>query len=44
MPVYFDEEGRSGLTDILDGNGTKQREAMWQYLRGGRTIKPPGQE
>jgi cytochrome c551/c552 len=33
MPVYFDAEGRSQLLDILDGDGKKQIEAMWQYVR-----------
>lgn len=42
MPVYFDEEGKSPLTEILDGDGTKQREAIWQYLRlGSRMPAPP---
>ena len=33
MPVYFDEEGRSPLTEILDGNGDRQLDAVWEYLR-----------
>jgi mono/diheme cytochrome c family protein len=32
MPVYFDE-GKSPLTDVLDGDGEKQISAMWEYLR-----------
>jgi len=32
MPVYF-EEGKSPLTDILDGDGEKQITAIWEYLR-----------
>jgi mono/diheme cytochrome c family protein len=32
MPVYFDE-GKSPLTDILDGDGEKQITAVWEYLR-----------
>lgn len=41
MPVYFDEEGRSPLADVLDGDGAKQRDAIWQYLRQGKTMNPP---
>ncbi len=41
MPVYFDEEGKSPLADIYDGDGTKQREAIWQYLRLGDKMPPP---
>lgn len=41
MPVYFDEEGRSPLPDILDGDGAQQRQAIWQYLRQGKSMKPP---
>lgn len=32
MPVYFDE-GKSPLTDVLDGDGEKQISAVWEYLR-----------
>jgi mono/diheme cytochrome c family protein len=32
MPVYF-EEGKSPLTDILDGDAEKQISAVWEYLR-----------
>ena len=41
MPVYFDKEGRSQLTDIYDGDGQKQIEAIWQYLRLGSKMPPP---
>ena len=41
MPVYFDEEGRSPLTEIYDGNGAKQIEAIWQYIRKGNKMPPP---
>jgi len=33
MPVYFDEEGKSPLTEILGGDGDAQLAAMWEYLR-----------
>lgn len=32
MPVYFDAEARSQLTDYFDGDAHKQIDAMWQYL------------
>lgn len=32
MPVYFDD-GKSPLTDVLDGDGEKQITAVWEYLR-----------
>ena len=32
MPAYFDE-GRSQLTEILDGDAEKQIGAVWEYLR-----------
>jgi len=41
MPVYFDEEGRSPLTDVLGGDGTKQSDAIWEYLRLGDQMPPP---
>jgi hypothetical protein len=43
MPVYFDE-GRSPLTEVLDGDAEKQIDAIWQYLRLGRDIPPPRAE
>jgi mono/diheme cytochrome c family protein len=41
MPVYFDTEGRSPLTDYYDGDADKQIEAIWQYLRLGEKMEPP---
>ncbi|HZO85738.1 MAG TPA: c-type cytochrome [Verrucomicrobiae bacterium] len=41
MPVYFDEEGRSPLTEVLDGDGEKQLTAMWHYLLMGEKMRPP---
>ena len=32
MPVYFDSEGKSPLTEILDGDARKQIDALWHYL------------
>jgi hypothetical protein len=41
MPVYFDDEGRSPLTEILDGDGEKQLAAMWHYLLMGEKMPVP---
>lgn len=41
MPVYFDEEGKSPLTDFYEGNGTRQIEALWHYVRLGEKMPPP---
>ena len=41
MPVYFDEEGKSPLTDVYEGSGEKQIEAVWQYLRMGEKMPAP---
>lgn len=41
MPVFFDEEGRSPLFEIYDGDGRKQIEALWQYVRNGAAMKIP---
>ena len=43
MPVYFDEEGRSPLTEFYDGDGAKQIDALWEYIRLGNRIPPPAQ-
>src|SRR6185295_627512 len=42
MPVYFDEDGRSPLTEVLEGDGAKQIESVWQYIRLGSKMEPPG--
>jgi cytochrome c1 len=40
MPVYF-EEGKSPLTEILDGDAEKQITAIWHYLRLGEKMPAP---
>jgi mono/diheme cytochrome c family protein len=40
MPVYF-EEGKSPLTEILEGDAEKQIAAVWHYLRLGEKMPPP---
>lgn len=41
MPVYFDAEGRSQLTEFFDGDARKQIDAIWQYLRMGDKMPAP---
>jgi mono/diheme cytochrome c family protein len=40
MPVYFDE-GKSPLTDVLDGDAEKQIGAVWEYLKLRDKMLPP---
>jgi len=39
MPVYFDE-GKSPLTEILEGDPEKQIDALWQYIRLSGKMPP----
>ncbi len=41
MPLYWDDDGKSPLTDIYDGDGARQIDAIWEYLRLGDKIPPP---
>jgi len=41
MPVYFDENGRSPLPDVLDGDGPRTIGAIWEYLRLGDKAPRP---
>lgn len=41
MPVYFDEEGRSPLPDVLGGDGPRTLQALWEYLRLGPAMPRP---
>ncbi len=41
MPVYFDEEGKSPLAEVLGGDAAKQIDALWHYLRLGEKMPPP---
>ncbi len=40
MPGYF-EDGRSALTDYYDGDGEKQINALYQYVRQGEEMAVP---
>ena len=41
MPDYFDEDARSVLVDVLEGDAKQQIEAIRQYLRQGNKMKIP---
>ncbi len=40
MPAYF-EDGKSALTDYYDGDGEKQINALYQYMRAGENMAAP---
>jgi mono/diheme cytochrome c family protein len=40
MPQFF-QDGRTQLTEVLDGDASRQIEALWQYLLEGEKIRPP---
>ena len=41
MPVYFDDEGKSPLADVLDGSADRQISAIWDYLQLGEKMPAP---
>lgn len=41
MPAYFDEDGKSALADVLEGDGPKTIRALWEYLRLGPKMPKP---
>ncbi|MBM3877133.1 MAG: c-type cytochrome [Verrucomicrobia bacterium] len=41
MPVYFDDDGRSPLMDVLGGDARKQLDALWHFMRLGDKVTPP---
>jgi len=40
MPQFI-KDGRTQLTEVLDGDGVKQADALWNYLLEGEKIRPP---
>jgi mono/diheme cytochrome c family protein len=40
MPQFI-KDGRTQLTEILDGDGVKQADALWHFLLEGDQIRPP---
>jgi len=41
MPVYFDEEGKSPLAEVLGGDGPKTIAAVWEYIRMADKMPKP---
>ena len=41
MPAFADQEGKTSITDIYDGDARKQYDAIWHYLLSGEEIRPP---
>jgi mono/diheme cytochrome c family protein len=41
MPIYFDEEGKSPLTDVYSGDSAQQINAIWEYIRLGDKMPAP---
>ena len=44
MPAFADVEGKTSLRDVMEGDATKQFDAIWNYLMAGRKIVHPEQE
>lgn len=42
MPAYFDEDGKSPLAEVFGGDAVRQLDAIWEYLRQGESMVPPG--
>lgn len=41
MPAYFDEEGKSPLGDVLDGDALRQIDAIWEFIKLGEQMTAP---
>jgi len=41
MPAYFQDQAKSPLANVLDGDVAKQINALWQYLQLGDKMPPP---
>jgi mono/diheme cytochrome c family protein len=41
MPAFFGEDGRSALTDYYEGDGEKQINALYQYIRLAEKMPKP---
>lgn len=41
MPVYFDEQGKSPLSEHYDGDGPKTIQALWEYIKLGKDMPKP---
>jgi len=43
MPRFDDDDGKTQVTSVLDGDAHKQFEALWNYMLLGANMKPPAQ-
>jgi len=43
MPRFDDDDGKTQVTSVLDGDAHKQFEALWNYMLLGADMKPPAQ-
>ena len=41
MPSFADQEGKTSIREIYDGDARKQYDAIWHYLLEGEKIRPP---
>ena len=41
MPVYFDDQGKSPLSEFFDGDGPATIHAIWEYLKLGPKMPKP---
>jgi mono/diheme cytochrome c family protein len=41
MPAFFGEDGKSALTDYYDGDGERQVNALYEYIRQGEKMPKP---
>jgi hypothetical protein len=41
MPRFSDDEGKTALRDALDGDATRQFDAIWNFLLQGKDVKRP---
>lgn len=43
MPRFDDDDGKTGVTDVLGGDAHQQFNAIWQFILEGNTMRPPPQ-
>jgi hypothetical protein len=41
MPRFSDDDGKTALRDILDGDANEQFDAIWHFLLQGKDVKRP---
>lgn len=40
MPRFDDDQGKTGITAVFDGDAHKQFDALWNYMLLGKDVKP----